>query len=206
MLTMNGLARGPVHMILAAALAVLVAVGLAVAGPAGQAAAATGPSVFGRGWNARGEAGTLGTSAIAAPSPLIRLTAPVRQLASDEIQTDESAALLTDGTVDTWGSNAYGGLGDGTTTERDYPAPALGLSGIITQIAVDDGFMLAVGSGGTVWGLGQQLQRAAGHRDDDEPDAARARARPVRDHPGGCRLGSRARPEPGRHCMGVGCQ
>src|SRR6266567_2455973 len=150
---MNALARSRVHMILAAALAVPVAAGLAVAAPVGQAAAATGPSVFGWGWNARGEAGTLGTSAIGVPSPLTRLTAPVRQLASDESQTDESAALLADGTVDTWGSNAYGGLGDGTTTERDYPAPVPGLSGI-TEFAVDDGFMLAVGSGGTVWTWG----------------------------------------------------
>ncbi len=153
MLRMNALARSRVHMILAAALAVPVAAGLAVAAPVGQAAAATGPSVFGWGWNARGEAGTLGTSAIGVPSPLTRLTAPVRQLASDESQTDESAALLADGTVDTWGSNAYGGLGDGTTTERDYPAPVPGLSGI-TEFAVDDGFMLAVGSGGTVWTWG----------------------------------------------------
>jgi alpha-tubulin suppressor-like RCC1 family protein len=153
-LTMSELARGRMHMIFAAALAVAVAVGLAVAAPGGEAAAATGPGVFGWGWNARGEAGTLGTRPIGVPSQLIRLTAPVRQLASDEIQTDESAALLADGTVDTWGANAYGGLGDGTTTERDYPAPALGLSGIITQIAVDDGFMLAVGSGGTVWAWG----------------------------------------------------
>ena len=41
----------------------------------------------------------------------------------------DCAVLLADGTVYTWGFNAYGELGDGTTTERLTPVLVPGLSG-----------------------------------------------------------------------------
>ena len=39
-----------------------------------------------------------------------------------------SAAILTDGSVATWGANESGQLGDHTTTSRDRPAVIQGLS------------------------------------------------------------------------------
>lgn len=42
-----------------------------------------------------------------------------------------SCALLEDGTVQCWGDNTYGQLGDGTTIDRGTPAPVPALSGVV---------------------------------------------------------------------------
>jgi alpha-tubulin suppressor-like RCC1 family protein len=96
---------------------------------------------------------------IALPSPA---AANVRQLVAAKIN---GAAVLTDGTVQVWGSNKYGQLGDGTPELwRDTPAPVPGLSAV-TQLAIGGNFlhclndkygpfMLAVGAGGSVWAWG----------------------------------------------------
>jgi YD repeat-containing protein len=62
-------------------------------------------------------------------------------------------ALLADGTVRTWGYNAYGALGDGTTTNQPTPVSPVGLSGV-TGIAAGWYHSIAIGAGGTVqaWG------------------------------------------------------
>ncbi|MGH7270876.1 MAG: RCC1 domain-containing protein, partial [Polyangiaceae bacterium] len=46
-----------------------------------------------------------------------------------------TCALLADGTVSCWGTNAYGQIGDGRIGERVGPTPVVGLSGV-KQIAV----------------------------------------------------------------------
>ena len=43
---------------------------------------------------------------------------------------DHGIAVLADGTVRTWGDNAYGQLGDGTTTTRRTPVAVPGLTGV----------------------------------------------------------------------------
>jgi alpha-tubulin suppressor-like RCC1 family protein len=71
-------------------------------------------------------------------------------------------ALLTDGTVRSWGSNQAGNLGDGTHTARTTPVQVLNLSSI-TQIAGGDtGFGLALDAGGAVWGWGFNLHGQLG--------------------------------------------
>src|SRR5581483_949361 len=47
-----------------------------------------------------------------------------------------SLALKADGTVWAWGANAYGQLGDNTTTERHTPVQVLGVggSGVLTGV------------------------------------------------------------------------
>jgi alpha-tubulin suppressor-like RCC1 family protein len=65
-----------------------------------------------------------------------------------------SLALLKNGTVEAWGSNDLGDLGDGTSSAADdLPAPVLGLSGV-KAIAARGGTGLALLSNGTVmaWG------------------------------------------------------
>ena len=52
------------------------------------------------------------------------------------------------------GSNAFGQLGDGTTTDRAAPAQVAGLGGVVA-VAAGPNFSLAAGAdGGTVWAWG----------------------------------------------------
>ena len=68
-------------------------------------------------------------------------------------------ALKSDGTVWAWGSNYFGQLGDGTTTDSSAPVQVKGPAGAgyltgITAIASDGGHCLALKSDGTVWAWG----------------------------------------------------
>jgi alpha-tubulin suppressor-like RCC1 family protein len=64
-----------------------------------------------------------------------------------------SCALLTDGTVKCWGRNGWGGLGDGTTTNRNTPVEVSGIT-TATSIALGSSHSCAVLTDGTVkcWG------------------------------------------------------
>ncbi len=64
-----------------------------------------------------------------------------------------TAALLSDGTVWTWGGNDFGQLGDGTYTDRASPVKVENLSGVILLVARDY-HALVVKSDGTVWAWG----------------------------------------------------
>ncbi len=72
-------------------------------------------------------------------------------------------ALKDDGTVWTWGDNSYGQLGDGTSTQRNYPLQVSGLSGIV---AVDAGnfHSVALKNDGTVWSWGRDDNCQLGDR------------------------------------------
>ncbi len=65
----------------------------------------------------------------------------------------DSCALLLGGTVECWGDNSEGELGDGTTTTSYEPVRVAGLTGV-TAISVGGGGGCALLSGGTVdcWG------------------------------------------------------
>jgi alpha-tubulin suppressor-like RCC1 family protein len=76
--------------------------------------------------------------------------------------TFHSLALRDDGTVWSWGGNAYGQLGDGTTTERDTPVQVSTLTGIIA-IAAGTYHSLAVKNDGTVWAWGHNIYGQIGN-------------------------------------------
>ena len=62
-------------------------------------------------------------------------------------------AVKSDGTVERWGDNSDGQLGDGTTTDSSSPVQVTGLSGIIAVAAGADD-TIALKSDGTVWAWG----------------------------------------------------
>jgi alpha-tubulin suppressor-like RCC1 family protein len=64
-----------------------------------------------------------------------------------------SLALLSNGTVEAWGENEWGQLGDGTTTNKDVPVQVGGLSEV-TAIAAGEDDSFALLKNGTVmaWG------------------------------------------------------
>jgi len=64
--------------------------------------------------------------------------------------SEHSLALLSDGTVRSWGFNTSGQLGDGTTTERRTNVVVTGLSNVIA-IAAGTAHSVALKSDGTIW-------------------------------------------------------
>ncbi|MES1166010.1 MAG: RCC1 repeat-containing protein, partial [Verrucomicrobiota bacterium] len=70
-----------------------------------------------------------------------------------EISTGDGAgcARKTDGTLWCWGNNAFGVVGDGTTTDRLTPTRVATLGSSVTGVSVGDVFACAVQSDGGVW-------------------------------------------------------
>ena len=72
----------------------------------------------------------------------------------------ETCARRADGTIWCWGSNQFGQLGDGTTTDSPTPVQVQGLADMIA-LAVGEGFACAVKGDGTVWCWGQNKDSGA---------------------------------------------
>ncbi len=79
------------------------------------------------------------TSGIQSPTFVPGLSGVVSLAAGGELGIDtgeeHACALLGDGSVECWGANNHGQLGDGTTTSRTTPAPVPGLSGVLAVAA-----------------------------------------------------------------------
>lgn len=69
---------------------------------------------------------------------------------------DDSMALLGDATVEAWGLNNFGQLGDGSHVNRDVPVAVAGLSGV-SSVSAGRGFSLALLGGGTVMAWGRNV-------------------------------------------------
>ncbi|MFE0653110.1 RCC1 domain-containing protein [Streptomyces sp. NPDC059534] len=83
-------------------------------------------------------------------------------------------ALLRDGTVESWGGNVNGQLGDGSTANRSFPAAVAGLHGV-SDIAAGLDFAAAVRDGRVLaWG-----NDAYGQLGNGLPDSAEPATRPV---------------------------
>ncbi|WP_328942209.1 chromosome condensation regulator RCC1 [Streptomyces sp. NBC_00250] len=118
----------------------------------------------------------------------------VRELSAGGFNSNLSfaLALLDDGTVLSWGGNTSGQLGDGTTTQRGFPATVAGLSGVSSIAAAGGPFALAVRGGRVLaWGTNAYGQLGNGLT---TPDTAGLATRPVavqslnkvKDVSGGC--------------------
>ncbi len=71
-------------------------------------------------------------------------------------------ARKSNGTVWTWGNNASGQLGDGTTTDRSTPAQVPGLSNV-RAVAAGDAFVVAIKNDGSVWAWGNNASGEIGN-------------------------------------------
>ncbi|MER8043889.1 chromosome condensation regulator RCC1 [Streptomyces sp. NPDC094032] len=151
----------------AAALAAVLAVGGVVA-PAH--AEPTDPWVRAWGLNGSGVLGNGSTLDQQTPSSVRGIRRDdLRELATGGggTSTDFAVALLKDGTVESWGANANGQLGDGTTVNRPAPAAVAGLSGV-SEVGAGNGFAAAV-RGGRVWTWGVNASGQLGN--GGAPDA-----------------------------------
>ncbi|MCR2808041.1 RCC1 domain-containing protein [Paenibacillus soyae] len=114
------------------------------------------------GSNEGGQLGT-GTSGPGSASEypaetLLQDGTPLRNVMTIDAGSRHSLALLSDGTVWTWGANDAGQLGDGTSTARPHAARATvsgstPLNGIVA-IAGGSGQSLAISDSGDVWAWG----------------------------------------------------
>jgi alpha-tubulin suppressor-like RCC1 family protein len=155
---MNRLIRGmavTIGLAVTAALAV-PAVSNAAAAPA--AALATANTAYGFGTNSEGQLGDGTVVAHSVPAPITTLGSAVVQVAAG---SGFGVALLTNGTVWTWGSNSFGQLGDGTFDPHPLPRQVPNLTGV-TQIAAGLRHVLALTSSGTVLAWGANSKGQAG--------------------------------------------
>ena len=86
---------------------------------------------------------------------------------------DHLLALDSDGTLWSWGSNSYGQLGDGTTSDSDTAVAVSGMTDV-TDIACGFNHNLALRTDGTVWAWGKNNkgQLGDGSTEDSSTPAA----------------------------------
>lgn len=77
---------------------------------------------------------------------------------------EHACALLTDGTLQCWGRNTYGQLGDGTTVNRSLPTPVVGLEGTVSALTSGGNSTCVILSTGTAkcWGFNSMYQLGDG--------------------------------------------
>jgi hypothetical protein len=85
-----------------------------------------------------------------------------RQAIQVAIGGSSACAVLADGTVQCWGDNTYGELGDGTREARLVPVAVVGLTGV-SKVDVGDAHACARKADGTVWCWGSGSNGALGN-------------------------------------------
>jgi trimeric autotransporter adhesin len=95
-------------------------------------------------------------------------------VAAVSTEWDDSCALTTNGSVECWGDNADGQLGDGTTTDSATPVEVSGLTSGVTAIASGYSFACALTSAGGVecWGSNTDGQLGDGTTTDSTTPVA----------------------------------
>lgn len=114
----------------------------------------------------RGQEGELGNGTLTDSSTPIQVLGPggsgyLTGVTSVAAGRYHSLAVMSDGTVWTWGRNSDGELGNGTTTASSTPVQAIGLTGVIA-VAGGQFHSLALKSDGTVWAWGYNVNGQLG--------------------------------------------
>ena len=73
------------------------------------------------------------------------------------------AAIKNDGTLWTWGSNSYGGLGDNTIVKKSSPVQTIAYGTNWQQVACGNFHTAAIKTDGTLWSWGRNLNGQLGN-------------------------------------------
>ncbi len=117
------------------------------------------------GYNGYGQLGDGTTTRRLTPAAVSGLATGVRAIVAG---TDHTCTLTSAGGVKCWGSNDFGQLGDGTTTDQRAPVDVRGLAGGVTAFAAGYFHTCALTSAGAVkcWGYNRYGQLGDGTRTD----------------------------------------
>ncbi|HOX07491.1 MAG TPA: serine hydrolase [Planctomycetota bacterium] len=139
----------------------LVGVAAIAAGGTHSLALTSGGAVLAWGANGKGQLGDGTTTTRKTPVAVTGLGSGVARIAAG---LTHSLAVTTAGAAMAWGDNAYGQLGDGTTTGRKAPVAVTGLGSGVSAVAGGGYHTLAVLADGTVksWGRNSNGQLGDG--------------------------------------------
>jgi alpha-tubulin suppressor-like RCC1 family protein len=124
-------------------------------GRASMMAIKTDGTLWGCGYNRDGKLGTGDTASKQSPVTTIGGGTNWKVIGTS---FRVSAAIKTDGTLWTWGNNSYGGLGNGTTTNRSSPGTTAGggtnWKNVPQECSENTVTMAAIKNDGTLWTWG----------------------------------------------------
>ena len=99
-----------------------------------------------------------------APAPASPPARAPHEAAQLAIGASSACAVLVDGTVQCWGDNTYGQLGDGTREARLTPVAVTGLTAVV-EVDIGDAHACARKADGSVWCWGSGSDGALGNGD-----------------------------------------